>query len=142
MAMAKYDHSLVYDQAMGRGLPGQTVQVVHPDTGIPVDEVLDLDGTPIQALVSNSQGYVQPFQIEDGPPLVRVRVGRISYDLVDLTMIGEASLAAQQAAQAAVDAANLVGAPADTVVKTLVDGSTQTQSALNAKYAGKDTATR
>ena len=142
MALAKYDSSLAYDQIMQRGLPGRVVEVTDPDTGIPVEGLLAMDGQPIARLVSNSQGYVQPFMVEDGPPLVRVRIETVAYHLLDLSLLGEASLAAQQAAQAAIDAANLVGAPADTAIATAVNAAgSATQSALNAKYASKATAT-
>ena len=135
MALAVYDSSLAYDQIMQRGLPGRPVEVTDAETGIPVEGLEALDGTPIDRLVSNSQGYVQPFQVQDGPPLIRVRIGSIAYVLLDMSLLGEASRAAQQAAQAAVDAANLVGAPADTAIATAVNAAgSATRAAMDARY--------
>ena len=135
MAMAKYDSSLAYDQVIKRGIPGQIARVVDAETDMPVEEILDLDGNPIPALISNSSGYVPPFQIEDGPALVRLRVGNLSYDLLDLTRVKDTADAAVKAAQDAERAAQLVEAPADEVVAELVQNAgTLTQGAGDTRW--------
>jgi len=91
MAIAKFDASLAYDQIVKRGVPGCAVQVSDPDTGFAYDALLDLDGNLIPVLVSNSQGYVQSFQIADGPPLVKVTVGPVTYYLADLNTLETAA---------------------------------------------------
>lgn len=87
--MARYDTSWAYDQVVKRGLPGQVARVTDAATGAIVDTILDLDGNEIDALVSNSQGFLQPFMIIGGPPLITVTVGSVSYDLIDLTKIAD-----------------------------------------------------
>ncbi|WJZ27828.1 tail spike protein [Arthrobacter phage 1191A] len=141
MAMAHFDVSLAYDQIVKRGVPGQVARVSDADTDLPYVELLDLDGNPLAALVSNSQGYVPPFQIQDGPALVKMSVGGVTYYLQDLNLFGGTAQAAQQAAADAQKAAGLVEAPADEVVATLVQGDTLTQTAGDARWvtnAGAD----
>lgn len=141
MAMAHFDVSLAYDQIVKRGVPGQVARVSDAETDLPYTDLLDLDGNPLAALVSNSQGYVPPFQIQDGPALVKMSVGGVTYYLQDLNLFGETAQAAQQAAADAQKAAQLVEAPADEVVATLVQGDTLTQTAGDARWvtnAGAD----
>lgn len=87
--MARYDTSWAYDQVVQRGLPGQVAKVTDAETGDLIDTILDLDGNEIEALVSNSQGFLQPFMIVGGPPVITVTVGSVSYDLVDLTKLAD-----------------------------------------------------
>lgn len=139
MALAHYDASLAYDQAVGRGLPGQLAKVTDKED-VPVGTILDLNGSPISVLVSNSQGYVQPFQVDNGPAFVKLSIGHLSYFLIDLNLVGASAEAAWAAAAdandarlAAQEAARLVGAPADEVVETLVaNPSSLTGTALSA----------
>lgn len=134
MAMAHFDVSLAYDQIVKRGVPGQVARVSDADTDLPYTDLLDLDGNSLPALVSNSQGYVPPFQIADGPALVKMSVGGVTYYLQDLNLFGETAQAALQAAVDAQKAAGLVEAPADEVVATLVQGGTLTQTAGDARW--------
>ena len=119
MPLAKYNPLFAYDQIMQRALPGRPVEVTDPDTGIPVEGLEALDGTPINKLVSNSQGFVQPFQVQDGPPLVRVKIGTVAYDLVDLSLTGEAAEAAKAAAAKSIATAAVQG---DNLVITRENG--------------------
>ena len=133
--MARFDHSLAYDQVLQRGIPGQVARVTDPETDYPFVDLYDLEGRPIQALVSNSSGFVQPFQIPDGPARVKLTVGNFSYILRDDDLFGETAEAAVLAAEDARRAADLVEAPPDAVVKTLIEGSgTQTQQAGDARW--------
>lgn len=134
MALTKYDSSFAYDQVLKRGIPGQVAKVVDAETGIPVEGIQDLEGRTIPALVSNSQGYLPPFQIEGGPSVVQIQVGPVTYILIDYLLVGDSATAAQDAAAAAQQAASLVEAPADEVVATLVQGDTLTQTAGDARW--------
>lgn len=138
MPVAHYDASIAYDQKVKRGVPGQVARVFHPITDLPIDELLDLDGNPIAALVSNSQGFVEPFEIVDGPPHVKMSVGSLRYYIIDLNLVGSSAEAAILAAAAAERAASLVEAPADEVVALLLGGDeSQSSSALLQKLADK-----
>lgn len=143
MPVAHYDASIAYDQKVKRGVPGQVARVFHPITDLPIDDLLDLDGNPIAALVSNSQGFVEPFEIVDGPPHVKMSVGSLRYYIVDLNLVGSSAEAAILAAAAAERAASLVEAPADEVVKLLIEGDSLSQGAGDARWltnAGTDAA--
>lgn len=140
MATAIYDVSIAWDAITRRGIPGQVARVVDATTDLPIESVQDLDGTPIAALVSNSQGYVPPFQVVDGPALVKLQVGPVTYTLLDQTRIGAATAAAETAARAAQDAAALVEAPADEVVAMLVEGDSLTQGAGDTRWVTNDSA--
>lgn len=142
MPVAHYDASIAWDQKVKRGVPGQVARVFHPVTDLPIDDLLDLDGNPLAALVSNSEGFVEPFTILDGPGHVKLSVGSLRYYIVDLNLVGESAASAVQAALAAQRAADLVEAPADEVVKTLIEGDTLSQGAGDARWvtnAGADT---
>ena len=134
MPVAHYDASIAYDQKVKRGVPGQVARVFHPITDLPIDELLDLDGNPIAALVSNSQGFVEPFEIVDGPPHVKMSVGSLRYYIIDLNLVGSSAEAAIVAAAAAERAASLVEAPADEVVKLLIEGESLSQGAGDARW--------
>lgn len=93
MAMARYDSSLAYDPTTGRGLPARTALITDPDTDFPLD-VLDMNGNPVPRLMSNLKGYIPPFQVVDGPPVIRVAIEYVSYLLIDLSVTGEVRAAA------------------------------------------------
>lgn len=142
MTLAKYNSSLAYDQIIQRGVPGQVARITDPSTGFTVDGVLDVDGRPVAAMVTNSQGYLQPFQVEDGPAIVHVAVGSIGYHLIDLEVVGKTSLDAQRAAEAAERSALLVGVPAGEVIRSVVEGDLVTPgsamaTALSSTIAGQ-----
>lgn len=135
MAIAIYDASIAWDAITRRGIPGQVARVMDAVTDLPIEDVQDLNGTPIAALVSNSQGYVPPFQVVDGPALVKMQVGPVSFVIPDQTLGGATKEAAEAAAQAAQDAANLVEAPADEVVAALTGSpGSLTRAALSSAF--------
>lgn len=129
MTVGIFGPALAYDHASKRGVAGVVCKVLDAVTGIPLD-ALNLDGSEAP-VVTNSQGYVPEFALDPAPLLVIVEAGAIRMPMMNLSMVMDSSQAAIDAVQAAQDAAALVDAPADTVIKTLVEGgSTQTRGAL------------
>ena len=129
MTVGIFGPALAYDHASKRGVAGVVCKVLDAVTGIPLD-ALNLDGSAAP-VVTNSQGYVPEFVLDPAPLLVIVEAGAIRMPMMNLSMVMDSSQAAIDAVQAAQDAAALVDAPADTVIKTLVEGgSTQTRGAL------------
>lgn len=138
MSIAIYDVSLAYDQIVKRGIPGQVATVTDAVNDLPVEEILDLEGNPLAALVSNPQGYVQGFQVIDGPPLVKLSVGSASYTLMDLQVVGQAAQDAQAAAAAAEAAAGLVTAPPDSVMALILSNlGSDSAAAVRAQLAAE-----
>lgn len=129
MGLAIYPAFLAYDPATGQAVPGVAATVTDPLTGVPL-ETLDLATGQPRQIFTNHKGHVEGFMVEDGPGVALVKVGSYGQGVPDLTMSVDMRDAALAAAQAAIDAANLVDAPADEVVALLVGGSTQTSGAL------------
>lgn len=135
MAMAQFDVSLAYDPIAQRGIPGQVATVVDATTEVPISNLLDIDGNTLLTLVSNSQGYVQAFQIANGPAIVKLTVGSISYYLMDLNLISAATEEMRLIREYAEELSRLVNAPADEVVQVLLQGpGTLTSSEVNTRF--------
>lgn len=78
-----------------------------------------MDGVPAP-VVTNSQGYVSPFQCDPGVSAVLASFGSVTLPLIDQTAVLQAGAAAVAAQTAAEDAAELVGAPADLAIAAAV----------------------
>ncbi|MDR2256968.1 MAG: hypothetical protein LBE25_13390 [Arthrobacter sp.] len=110
--------TLAFDPATGRGVPAKVGRVVDAVTGAPVT-TYTMDGVP-GPVVTNSKGYVAPFQCDPGVTSVLVSFGSVTLPLIDQTAVLEAGAAAVAAQAAAEDAAELVGAPADLAIAAAV----------------------
>lgn len=147
MPFNTYSPDLVYDAASRRGVAGVVAKVTDLLTGVPVN-TYDENGAP-RPVITNPQGYISTFWTDDTVSQIMVEAGGVSLPMIAQELVGagvDAALAAQAAAeaaqQAAQDAAGLVGAPADSVVGTLVSTpGTDTKTTLDAAYAGKALAT-
>lgn len=113
--------------------------MVDAATGAPVT-TYNMDGVPAP-VVTNSQGYVSPFQCDPGVSAVLASFGSVTLPLIDQAAVLQAGAAAVAAQAAAEDAAELVGAPADLAIAAAVQAlNTQTRAALNVLYGDAATA--
>lgn len=125
--------TIAYDKATGRGAPGVVGVVSDVATGEQVS-TYNLAGAPAP-VITNSAGYVPQFQTDPGVTAVKVRFGAVELVLVDQIATLEAGKNAQDAAAAAVDAAGLVGAPADAAMAAAIQATdSDTHNALDAQY--------
>lgn len=132
--MAIYPPILAYDPATGNGVPGMVATVTDPLTGIPL-ETLDLATGQPRQVFTNHKGHIDGFMVEGGPGVAMVRIGSFAQGVPDLMLSADIRDAALEAAQAAIDAANLVEAPADEVI-ALLAGNPESLT-----HAAVDTAT-
>lgn len=130
MAMSKYPASIAWDKGSRKGVAGVVGKVFDASNGIPVD-TFDMAGNPAP-LVTNADGYVGAFQTLPEVTHVDAKFGNVTLPLVSTQAILDAASGALGAQAAAEAASQLVEAPADVVVATLVEGDTLTKTALSA----------
>lgn len=125
MDFSNFGRQLVYDSVLRRGVPGVVGTVVDMVTGERL-KTYRLDGTPAP-LVSDALGYTPQFKVAGEVPLVELTFGQIEMVVNSFQAVLAASVAAENARQDAAasalsawQAANLVEAPADGVIATVI----------------------
>ena len=156
MALVRYLPASAVSQQAGQELalaPGATVTIVAEGGTTPL-ALVDGNGLTIaNPLTVTSLGFVPGFFIEDGPDIIEAWSGDFRSPLWSPTgqtnraIAAEASASASagsaaDSAQAAIDAANLVGAPSDVIVSGLVntDGTLTRDAVVGATSSMADDA--
>lgn len=143
---------LAIDKTTSRGIPTLTAQLADAETGDPVQAYsMEDDPQPIN-VTTNRDGYFTQFQVPASVRRLRMTFGTLTLEDTAWELVTEAAdraesawlanqetlAAAEEAAQQARDAANLVGAPADEAVSTLLkDAGSKTRAGLDAAYKGR-----
>lgn len=147
MAFHTFGPGLALDRVTMAPLPAVVAILEDAETGEPV-QAFSMDDESLPVLVAtNRYGYFGQFKVPDVVRRLRLTFAGLTLEHTAWELIPaalEQAIAARNEAElakiAAQQAAALVAAPADTVVKTLIQGtSTLTRQALDALYMGKGT---
>lgn len=149
MAYHTYADGIVLDRVTMRGRPAISATITDAATGDTVQAYSMGEDPAAFTLSTNAWGYFPQFQTLDTHVNIRLTFGKLTLSRVAFETITDALAAAlgaeQSALQAAADAAaaaSLVGAPADTAIKTILDsGTSLTRIKLDGLYASKAVAT-
>lgn len=147
MAYNTYADGIVLDRVTMRGMPGRSANIVDAETGDSVQAYSMGEDPTSFILTTNAYGYFPQFQTLDAHKHIRLTFGRLTLSRIAFQVITEtlaAALGAEQSAlQAAADAAlaaSLVGAPADSAIKTILDApASLTRIKLDGLYARGET---
>lgn len=147
MAFHTFGPGLALDRVTMAPLPAVVASLEDAETGEPV-QAFSMDDESLPVLVAtNRYGYFGQFKVPAEVRRLRLTFAGLTLEHTAWELIPAAldqAVAARNEAElakiAAQQAAALVAAPADTVVKTLIQGtSTLTRQALDALYMGKGT---
>lgn len=147
MAFHTFGPGLALDRVTMAPLPAVVASLEDAETGEPV-QAFSVDDESLPVLVAtNRYGYFGQFKVPAEVRRLRLTFAGLTLEHTAWELIPAALEQAVNAADdaelakiAAQQAAALVAAPADTVVKTLIQGtSTLTRQALDALYMGKGT---
>lgn len=142
MAFHTFGPGLALDRVTMAPLPAVVASLEDAETGEPV-QAFSMDDESLPVLVAtNRYGYFGQFKVPEEVRRLRLTFAGLTLEHTAWELIPaalEQAIAArdeaEQAKIAAQQAAALVAAPADTVVKTLIQGAaTQTSAALKAKF--------